>query len=84
MEDHVAAAKSLTTAKSVQEVVELQTTFAKSSLEAYLAEMNKWLGHRLRLGEGIADARSTSASPPRSSTSRPPAESRLPLIVGAI
>ncbi|HEY3796949.1 MAG TPA: TIGR01841 family phasin [Caulobacteraceae bacterium] len=41
MEDQVAAAKSLTTAKSVQEVVELQTAFAKSALEAYVAEMNK-------------------------------------------
>ena len=40
LEDQVAAAKSLTTAKSVQEVVELQTAFAKSSLEAYVAQMN--------------------------------------------
>jgi phasin family protein len=41
MEDHVAAAKSLTTAKSVQEVVELQTAYAKSWMECYIAEMNK-------------------------------------------
>jgi phasin family protein len=41
MEDHVAAAKSLTTAKSVQEVVELQTAYAKSWMEAYIAQMNK-------------------------------------------
>ncbi|HZZ87166.1 MAG TPA: TIGR01841 family phasin [Caulobacteraceae bacterium] len=41
MEDHVAAAKSLTTAKSVQEVVELQTAYAKSWLEAYIAQMNR-------------------------------------------
>jgi phasin family protein len=41
LEDYVAAAKSLTTAKSLQEVVELQTAFAKSSLEAYLAQVNK-------------------------------------------
>ena len=41
MEDHIAAAKSLTTAKSVQEVVELQTAYAKSWLEAYIAQMNK-------------------------------------------
>ena len=33
-ETQVAAAKSLTSAKSVQEVVELQTSFAKSALEA--------------------------------------------------
>src|SRR5471030_2420502 len=41
MEDHVAVAKSLTTAKSVQEVVELQTAYAKSWMEAYIAQMNK-------------------------------------------
>ena len=40
-ETQVAAAKSLTSAKSVQEVVELQTTFAKSALEAYMAEMGR-------------------------------------------
>jgi phasin family protein len=41
-EDHVAAAKSLTGAKSLQEAVELQTTYAKSALNAYLAEVNRW------------------------------------------
>jgi len=41
MEDHVAVAKSLTTAKSVQEVVELQTAYAKSWMESYMAQMNK-------------------------------------------
>jgi phasin family protein len=41
MEDQVAAAKSLSGAKSVQEVVELQTAFAKSAMEAYIAQMNK-------------------------------------------
>ncbi len=41
MEDQVAAAKTLSGAKSVQEVVELQTAFAKNALEAYIAEMNK-------------------------------------------
>jgi phasin family protein len=41
LEDQAAAAKSLTSAKSVQEVVELQTAFAKSALECYVAEMNK-------------------------------------------
>jgi phasin family protein len=40
IEDQVAAAKSLAAAKSVQEVVELQTGFAKSALEAYVAQMN--------------------------------------------
>ncbi len=38
-ETQVAAAKSLAGAKSVQEVVELQTAFAKSALETYMAQM---------------------------------------------
>lgn len=37
----VSAAKSLSGAKSVQEVVELQTAFAKSALETYIAEFGK-------------------------------------------
>ena len=41
VEDGMAAAKSLSAARSVQEVVELQTSFAKTALEAYLAEVNK-------------------------------------------
>lgn len=41
LEDQVAAARSLTAAKSVQEVVELQTAFAKSALETYIAELTK-------------------------------------------
>lgn len=40
MEDHMAAAKSLTSARSVQEAVELQTTWAKSTMEAYIAQLN--------------------------------------------
>ena len=38
-ENQVAAAKSLAGAKSVQEVVELQTAFAKSAMESYMAAM---------------------------------------------
>lgn len=41
-EDHIKATKTLTSAKSLQEAVEFQTSYAKSFLEAYLAEMNKW------------------------------------------
>ena len=41
MEEQVAAAKILASAKSLQEVVELQTGFAKSAFETYIAEMNK-------------------------------------------
>lgn len=40
-EDGVAAAQSLTQARSVQELVELQTNYAKSAVEAYLAEATK-------------------------------------------
>ena len=40
-EDQVTAAKSLSSAKSVQEVVELQTSCAKSALEAYMAEVTR-------------------------------------------
>ena len=42
VEDQVAAAKSLSSAKSLQEAVELQTTYAKSFLDSYLAELNRW------------------------------------------
>ena len=41
VEGHVAAAKALTGARSVQEVIELQTAYAKSSLETYISEMNR-------------------------------------------
>ena len=56
VEDQVAAAKSLAGAKSVQEVVELQTSFAKTSLEAYLAEMTK-------MGETVAASVKDSMKP---------------------
>ena len=41
VEDQVAAAKTMGSAKSVQEVVELQTAYAKSMYEAYVAEVGK-------------------------------------------
>lgn len=40
-ETQVSAAKSLASAKSFQEVVELQTSFAKTALETYMAEMGR-------------------------------------------
>ena len=40
-DDQVAAARSLASAKSVQEVVELQTGYARSFLENYMAEFGK-------------------------------------------
>ena len=39
IENHVAATKSLMTSKSVQEFVEKQNDYAKSSFEAYVAEL---------------------------------------------
>ena len=39
MQDHATAARSLGAARSVQEVVELQTAWAKSTMEAYMAEV---------------------------------------------
>jgi phasin family protein len=41
MEDNIAAAKALSGAKSLQEAMELQTSFAKSSMESFVAEMTK-------------------------------------------
>ncbi len=41
LEDNIAAAKALSSARSVQEAVELQTAWAKSAMEVYLAEVNK-------------------------------------------
>jgi phasin family protein len=41
IEANMAAARSLTSARSVQEAVELQTSWAKSALESYLSELNK-------------------------------------------
>ena len=40
-EDGVAAAQSLAQARSVQELLELQTSWAKSATEAYLSEVTK-------------------------------------------
>ena len=41
LESNVAAAKSLAGAKSLQEVIELQTGFAKTALESYVAELSR-------------------------------------------
>ena len=56
VEDQVAAAKTLAGAKSVQEVIELQTGFAKSAFETYVAEMNK-------MAEIVAASMKESSSP---------------------
>ncbi|MGH7024466.1 MAG: phasin family protein [Caulobacteraceae bacterium] len=56
VEDQVAAAKTLAGAKSVQEVIELQTSFAKSAFETYVAEMNK-------MAETVAASMKESAAP---------------------
>lgn len=41
VEGNVEQAKALTACRSMQEVVELQTNFAKSAMEAYVAELNR-------------------------------------------
>ena len=41
MEGQIAAAKALSSAKSIQEAVELQTGFAKAAFETYVAEVNE-------------------------------------------
>jgi phasin family protein len=41
MESQIAAAKALSAAKSIQEAVELQTGFAKTAFESYVAEVNE-------------------------------------------
>ncbi len=38
----MAATKTLSGAKSLQEAVEMQTAYAKSFLDSYLAELNRW------------------------------------------
>ena len=40
-DEAVAAAKTLSGAKSVQEVIELQSKYAKTAMEAYVAEVNQ-------------------------------------------
>jgi len=44
VEDQIAAGKALAGAKSVQEVVELQTTFAKTAFESLVAEASEMAG----------------------------------------
>ena len=41
LENHVSAAKSIMTSKSVQEFVEKQNEYAKSSFDAYVAEVTE-------------------------------------------
>jgi phasin family protein len=41
VDKHVEAAKALSSARSAQEMLELQTAYAKSSMEAYMAQMNR-------------------------------------------
>ena len=44
VEDQIAAGKAIASAKSVQEVVELQTAFAKTAFEAMVTEANEIAG----------------------------------------
>ena len=56
MEDQVATAKSLAGAKSVQEAIELQTAYAKSAFEIYVAEVTK-------MSETVAVSMKEAAAP---------------------
>ena len=42
LEDQVATAQKLATAKSMQEAFDIQTGYAKSAVEAYMAELGRW------------------------------------------
>jgi phasin family protein len=42
MEDHLATAKKLATAKSVQEAFDIQTGYAKFAVESYMSELSRW------------------------------------------
>ena len=42
LEDQVAVAKKLASCKSVQEAFDVQSAYAKSAVEGYLAELTKW------------------------------------------
>ncbi|HEX8660596.1 MAG TPA: TIGR01841 family phasin [Brevundimonas sp.] len=56
VEQGVDAARALSAVKSVQEAVELQTNFARTALETYLAEMN-------RMSETVAASVKESLAP---------------------
>ena len=42
LENHVAVAKKLAAAKSVQEALDIQSGYAKTAMEGYLAEVTRW------------------------------------------
>ncbi len=42
LEDQVSTAKKLAACKSVQEAFDIQSGYAKSAVESYLAELTKW------------------------------------------
>lgn len=42
LDQNVAAARALSTARSVQEVIELQTTWARQAMESWMTEMNRF------------------------------------------
>ena len=42
LEDHVATAKKLAAAKSVQEAFDIQSGYTKTALEGYFAELTRW------------------------------------------
>ncbi len=56
VEDRVAAAKTLSSAKSMQEAIELQTAYARSAFEGYVSEVTK-------MGEAFAASMKESIQP---------------------
>jgi phasin family protein len=71
VEDQVAAAKSLAGAKSVQEAMELQTAWAKSALEAYIAQVSR--------ASEIVSASIKDSVKPLNERAAPPSRSSKPL-----
>ena len=92
IEHNMAAAKSLSSARSVQEAVELQTAWAKSTLEAYSGRGQQGLRDRRRVGQGNPDpdqrprhghGRKVPSRPLRA-VSRPRAPNRMESRPGAL
>jgi phasin family protein len=55
VEESVAVTKAMLGSKSVQELLELQSDFAKSAFETYLAEMNKMRGLAMNVAKDAAE-----------------------------
>jgi len=61
-EKGVEAARSLTSAKSVQEAIELQTNYSKTAFETYLEELNQMTGMFASMVREASEPLNTQAS----------------------